>query len=204
MENLIWPAVALILGLAALLLFRPAINKKIAGITHATKNSVSFERPQDGGSDDQPPLLPFEETMKLPISTTAIDREKIVEDKFKSINFGTEADKTAAAIRLFAITKIELEFSNIAHEIFGSQLNLLIKISGTRSGVAKQESIDLFEQAQNNFPDFHTNRSFDEWFSFFVKHNLIAFNEERIDITTYGKDFLKHLVDTRQNYQRPG
>lgn len=202
--SLNWPLSALIFGVFALWMFRADIGTKIRGITRAGKDGVSFERPQEGGGDAQSPLLPFEEVMKLPMSPTAIDREKFVENKINELGFKTEAEKTAAMIRIFAITRIEFEFNNIAHSIFGSQVSLLVQISGTRNGVTKQEALAIFEQAQKNYPDVYSNRSADEWFGFLINSHLVAFIEDRIDITPYGKDFLKHLVDTRQTHQRYG
>ncbi len=202
--SLNWPLSALIFGVIALWMFRADIGTKIRGITRAGKDGVSFERPQDGGGDTQPPLLPFEEIMKLPMSPTAIDREKFVENKINELGFKTEAEKTAAMIRVFSITRIEFEFNNIAHIIFGSQVSLLVLISGTRSGITKQEALAVFEQAAKTYPDLYSNRNFEEWFGFLVNNHLVAFIEDKLDITPYGKDFLKHLVDTRQSHLRYG
>lgn len=203
MDNLIWPAVALILGLVALLLFRPAINKKIAGITHATKDSVSFERSQDG-AEVQPTPLPFVEIMKHPISDSAIEKEHLVEKQLNALGLATEKEKIAALIRVFAITRIEVEFNNIANLIFGSQVTLLVQISGTKTGVLRREANAVFELAQESFPDIHGNRKFEEWLAYPVNSNLVVQLVDRIDITQYGKDFLKYLVDTRQAHQRYG
>jgi hypothetical protein len=200
MDGYIVTGVVAVIGLA---IFYKPIARLIDRISGASKDGISFERPQDGG-EAQPPLLPFVEIMKQPMSPTALEREKFVENQLKTIGLGTDAEKIAAMVRVFAITRIELEFNNIAHTIFGSQISLLIKISGTKSGVTKQEANAIFEEAQKTYPDLHGGRNFDEWFSFPINSNLVAFNEDRIDITSYGKDFLKHLVDTRQAHQRYG
>ena len=193
-----------VVAVIALVIFYKPIARLIDRISGASKDGISFERPQEGGGDTQPPLLPFEELMKLPMSPTAIDREKFVENKVKELGFKTEAEKTAAMVRQFAITRIEFEFNNIAHGIFGSQVSLLVQISGTKTGLAKPEAAAIFEQAQKTYPDLHSSKKFDDWFAFIINNNLVAFNEDRIDITQYGKDFLKHLVDTRQAHQRYG
>lgn len=202
-DALIWPAVALVLGLVALLLFRPAIDKKIAGITRAGKDGVSFERPQEGG-EPQPPLLPFVEIMKMPISPSALDREKTIEQQLQSFGLKTEGEKISVLTRVLASTRVELEFNNIAHIIFGSQVTLLVHIAGTKNGVTRQEAEGIFEQAQRTYPDLHGHRKFEEWFSYLNVSNLITFSEDRIDISQFGKDFLKHLVDSRMAYNRYG
>ena len=48
-DALIYPAVVLILGFVAMLLFKPAIDKKITGISRANKDGVSFDHTQKGG-----------------------------------------------------------------------------------------------------------------------------------------------------------
>ena len=195
--------VAGVVAFIALLIFYKPIVRLIDRISGATKDGISFERPQDGG-EAQLPLLPFVEIMKHPMSPTSLEREKFVENQLKTIGLGSDGEKIAAMVRVFAITRIELEFNNIAHTIFGSQISLLVQISGTKSGITKQEAIAIFEQAQKAYPELHGGRKFDEWFVYLTNSNLVAFNEDRIDITQYGKDFLKHLVDTRQAHQRYG
>ena len=202
-DFLIWPAVALILGFVAMLLFKPAIVKKIDGITRATKDSVSFERSQEG-AELQPAPLPFVEIMKHPMSPTALEREQFVDKQINSMGLTANSEKIAALVRVFSITRIELEFNNIAHTIFGSQVALLIKISGTKNGITRQEADAIFEQAQKTSPELHGERKFEEWFAYPINSNLVTFIADRIDITQYGKDFLKHLVDTRQAHPRYG
>ena len=192
-DFLIWPAVALILGFFAMLLFKPAIDRKIAGITHASKDSLAFERSQEG-AEAQPALVPFVELMKLPISPTAAEREQSVDKQLQSFGLKTENEKISVLVRALASTRIELEFNNIAHTIFGSQVNLLIAVAGTKIGITKQEADSIFEQAQNSYLDLHGNRKFDEWFAYLTNTALVAFNEDRIDITQYGKISLSILL----------
>lgn len=195
--------VAGVVAVAALLIFYKPITRLIDRISGASKDGISFERSQEGG-EAQPPLLPFVEIMKHPISPTALEREKFVENQLKAIGLGTDVEKIAAMVRAFAITRIELEFNNIAYLIFGSQISLLVQISGTKTGITTQEANTIFEQAQKTYPELHGGKKFEEWLAFLISNKLVAFNGDRIDITQYGKDFLKHLVDTRQAHQRYG
>ena len=202
-DALIWPAVALILGFAAMLLFKPAINRKIAGITKASKDSVSFERPQEGG-EPQSALLPFVQLMKEPISPSALSREQPINNQLQSFGLQTDIEKIVVLVRVLASTRVELEFNNIAHTIFGSQVVLLINISGTSYGVTHKNAEAVFNQAKKTYPDLHENKTIQEWLTYLVNSSLISIDGDRIDITQYGKDFLKHLVDTRQAHQRYG
>jgi hypothetical protein len=202
-DSLIWPAVALVLGLVALLLFKPAIDRKIAGITKAGKDGVAFERPQEGG-EQQPPLLPFIEIMKHPVSSSTLEREATIGQQIQSFGLSTDVEKISALTRALATTRVELEFNNISHIIFGSQVNLLVQLAGTKSGVTRQQAEAIFTQAQQAFPDLHAGKNFDEWFRYLDISKLVTFNETKIDITQFGLDFLKHLVDSRLAYNRYG
>lgn len=202
-DFLIWPAVALVLGFVAMLLFKPAIDKKIGGITHASKDSFSFERPQEGG-EPQSSLLPFVQLMKEPISPSALAREQPINNQLQSFGLQTDSEKISVLIRVLANTRIELEFNNIAHTIFGSQVALLINIAGTTYGVTHQNAEAVFAQAVKSYPELHENKTMQNWLAYLSNSNLISIDGDRIDITQYGKDFLKHLVDTRQAHQRYG
>jgi hypothetical protein len=202
-DFLIWPAVVLILGFVAMLLFKPAIDRKIAGITKASKDGVSFERPQEGG-EQQPPLLPFVEIMKQPISPSALEREQTIEQQLQAIGLKTEVEKISVLTRVLATTRVELEFNSIAHIIFGSQITLLVQLVGTKNGISRQQAEAIFEQAQQTFPELHGGRKFEEWFAYLQASNLVTFNEDRIDISQFGKDFLKHLVDAHMAHNRYG
>ncbi|MFH1778107.1 MAG: hypothetical protein ABH952_11180 [Candidatus Omnitrophota bacterium] len=202
-DFLIWPAVVLILGFVAMLLFKPAIDKKIAGITNATKEGVSFEHSQKG-REEQPALLPFVEIMKQPISASALEREQTIEQQLRDVGLKTDVEKVSVLARVLANTRVELEFNNIAYIIFGSQLSLLVEIIGTKNGISKQHAESIFEHAQKSFPDLHGSRKFEEWIAYLQSSNLLIFNEDRIDISQFGKDFLKHLVDSRMAHNRYG
>ncbi|MBU2827134.1 MAG: hypothetical protein ACYCY2_12240 [Acidithiobacillus ferriphilus] len=200
---LIWPAVALILGFVALLLFKPAIDRKIADITRASKDGVAFERSQEG-VEQQPPLLPFVEIMKQPISPSVLERERAIEQQLQAIGLKTDSEKISVLTRVLATTRVELEFNNIAHIIFGTQITLLVQLVGTKNGISRQQAEAIFEQALRTFPEIHGGRKFEEWFAYLQASNLVTVNEDRIDISQFGKDFLKHLVDARMAHNRHG
>jgi len=97
-----------------------------------------------------------------------------------------------------------LEFNDIANKIFGSQLNILIHLSGTHNGITLNQAESIFNQAKIEFPELHGNREFEGWLMYLQANNLIASFENKIDITQFGADFLKYLVDARMAYNRYG
>lgn len=202
-ETLAWPAVGLILGLVALFLFRGPLVRMIDRITRAGKDGVSFERPQD------PELLnseamSFEELMKQPISATVLEREKFVTDQLSNFPLKTETERISVLKRALAAVNIDLEYTRIAHIIFGSQLNFLVKFAGTRNGLPKSLAETTYSNASAQFPELYRERPFEAWLAYLLTSNLLAADGNRLNITQYGSDFLKYLVDARLAYDRHG
>lgn len=203
-DFLIWPAVALILGLFALLLFKPAIEKKISCISSAGKDGLAFEKPQSGDISNTPSLLPFIEIMRQPVNITTLEEEQRIKQQLGTSELKTAEDRVPVLTRALANTRVEFEFNKIAHIIFGSQVTLLIELVGSPSGISQTQARKVFDQAQKTYPALHENRSFSDWFAYIHISGLASVNDEKIDITQTGKDFLKYLVDARMAHQRHG
>jgi hypothetical protein len=202
-EALAWPAVSLVLGLVALFSFRGPLVRKIDRITRAGKDGVSFERPQDPELLNSE-ALSFEELMKQPISATVLEREKFVTDQLSKFPLKTETERISVLKRAVATVNIDLEYTRIAHIIFGSQLNFLVQLAGTRNGLPKSRAESTYSNAAAQFPDLYRERPFEAWLAYLLTSNLLAADGDRLDITQYGSDFLKYLVDTRLAYDRHG
>jgi len=203
MDSLIWPSVVVIIGIAAILILRPAFMRLIDRTSKVGKNGLTFERPQEGGKPEPTPLS-FDELMKLPITASILDREKHIKTYLQTLNLKDDGEKIDVLIRSLSFSRLEVEFNNISNTIFGSQINLLIRLSGTSQGLNLPQAETIFKQAKDNFPAAHENRTLNEWLNYLLTHKLIIQTAERIDITQYGADFLKHLVDARQAYERYG
>lgn len=197
------PLVSLILGLVAILAFRGPLARLIDRTTKVTKEGATFDRPQEA-SEIQAKPLSFDELMKQPISASALNREQVIKQALENFALKTDQERISVLTRSLAINRTDSEFANIAHTIFGSQLGLLVKLASGRSGVSKAEADHLFIQAQESFPDLHGSRTTDEWLKYLVISELISIQGETIDITQYGSDFLKFLVDARLAYDRYG
>ena len=187
----------------ALILFYKPITAKIGSISRAGKDGITFERPQEVG-EIKPPLLPFVELMKEPVSASILEREKTVQSQLQAFNLKNEEEKISALARALATTRVALEFNNIANAIFGSQITLLVQLSGTHNGITQHQAEAIFEQAKTAFPELHGDRKLDDWLMYLRSSNLITSIENKIDITQFGTDFLKHLVDSRMAYNRYG
>jgi hypothetical protein len=202
-EAFAWPAVSLILGVVAIFTFRGPLVRKIERISRAGKDGVSFERPQDP-EQPQTDALSFDELMKQPISATVLEREKVVTGQLAKLPLKTDAERISVLQRVVASTNIDLEYTRIAHIIFGSQLNFLVQLAGTKHGLPRSQAESTFADAKAHFSELHGERSFEIWLTYLESSNLLHNQGERLDITQYGSDFLKFLVDTRLAYDRYG
>ena len=203
LDAFIWPSVVLILGLFALGVFRAPLIRLIDRATKAGRDGISFERPQDG-TEVKPVPLSFIEIMKLPISSSALAREQTIEKELQASGLKGDGEKISVLTRVLAATRVEREFDGVAHSIFGSQVELLIKLVGTKNGITRQEAEEIFEHAKTTFPELHSGRKLDDWLMYVQSSNLITASESKIDITQFGANFLKHLVDSRIAHARYG
>ncbi len=206
-EVLIWPAVvvvlAIVLGIVALIVLRPALMRLIDRISKAGKDGVSFsEHTQERGEIQTP--LSFVDLMEYPISATALEREKIIKEQLQTFDLKSNDEKIAVLVRSLATTRIEMEFNNISNIIFGSQVTLLVQLSSTTRSIPLTNAEEIYRQALNAFPSMYENRTFNDWLDYLLTHNLVVRKDEKIDITQAGTDFLKHLVDARLAYERVG
>lgn len=195
--------VAGVVTVIALVMFYKPIARLIDRISGASKDGITFERPQEIG-DVKPALLSFTDLMEEPVSASILEREKTIKIQLQSFNLKNEEEKISTLSRALATTRVTLEFNNIAHAIFGSQVTLLVLLSGTHNGITQNQAETIFEQAKTAFPELHSGKKFDDWLMYLHSNNLITSTETKIDITQFGTDFLKHLVDSRMAYNRYG
>ena len=127
--------------------------------------------------------------MKAPISETVLVREDYLKNQLQELHLQNDTEKITVLIRVAATSRVEAEFNNISHIIFGSQIDHLIQISGTPDGITIQQANDFFKAIQESSPEIHGNRKFEEWFHYLLMSGL-ATQTVKIDITQYGKDFL--------------
>src|ERR1700674_5483675 len=101
-DALIWPGVVVICVITAFLVFRPAWMNLIGRISKASKDGVSFEGPQERGSNNKLAPLSFPELMKAPISATVLGREDYLKDQLHSLNLQNDKEKIDVLVRIAA------------------------------------------------------------------------------------------------------
>lgn len=205
-ENLIWPAVvciaAIIIGCVALLVLRPALMRLLDRTSKVGKDGAIFERPQEGAKSQ--PSLSFEDAMRWPVSASIVERETSITTQLAGFTFRSDEEKAKVLIRALATARVALDHNTAAHLIFGSQLRLLVALNAARSGLLITEVERFYSDAREAFPPLYASRSFEDWLGFVLSLNLAIRRDGRIEITQFGADFLKYLVDTKLTYERTG
>ena len=166
------------------------------------KEGAVFE--QDNVQAESTPVLKYEEIMSSPVSASVVDREKVIQEKFTQIEAKSVDDRIRALIRAVAMNRLEMEFSEISHLIFGSQLKLLGALTSASRPLPVSDAANMYIEAAAKFPEMHRDRTFDEWLGYLKANGLVHVSDNQIDITQYGSDFLKYLVDKRRTYDRAG
>jgi len=193
---------AAVVGVAALFVLRPALLRLFDRMKRVGKEGAVFE--QDSVQAGASPVLTYEDMMNSPSSASVLDREKLIHEKFRKIKATSDEERVKALIRAFAMNRLEMEFNDIGHLIFGSQLRLLVALTSAARPLPVGDAKSIYEEAVAQFPDIHKGRSFDMWSGYLKESGLVHITGDQIDITQYGSDFLKHLVDKRRTYDRKG
>jgi len=203
MDIFVWPAVVIVICIAAFVILRPAFIRLLDRVSKASKDGISFDRGQERGMPETPPLS-FDDLMKLPITASILDREKYLKTYIETLKLKSDSDKTDVLVRFLSFSRLEIEFNNISYHIFGSQVDLLNHLSGNLYGLILSQIEPIYNLAKETYPASYENRTLNDWLNYLITNNLITQNNDRIIITQYGKDFLKHLIDTNQAYERYG
>lgn len=204
-ENLIWPITIASISVICTLILRPALIRLLDRTTKISKDGLIAEGSEKNQEQAEVKFpLTFEEVMSLPVSISIQNREQIIKKELHDINIQDQSKTISLLIRVISNLRVESEFKIISNIIFGSQLELLVNISGTQSGVQLPFAVSIFESAKSIYPERHAERTFDQWIGFLMSHALISIEKENIDITQYGKDFLKYLIDSKEAHRRAG
>lgn len=205
-ENLIWPSVfcvaVIFVGVAALFILRPALLRLIDRTSKVGKEGASFDRTQESGKS--PPVLSFDALMRSPISASVLDRETNIISQLDGYALRSEEEKTKILVRALANARVTLEHNSVAHVIFGSQLRLLVSLNAVGSGLPIDEIQKHYSEARAAYPEVHANSSFDDWIRFLISQNLVVRKDHHYEITLFGSDFLKYLIDARLTHERKG
>lgn len=184
----------------ALLVLRPGLLRLLDRTRRAGKDGLEFGAAQEDAR--VPPAPSFGDVMNEPISATVAKREEWIKQSLAKFNLKSDAERQTILMRAFAVNAVAGEFTAVGHIIFGSQLDLLVELAGSPRPVPLVRAEVIYAEAKSKNPDIYKERDFDLWLAFLLSNNFVSRSDESIDITQQGKDFLKHLVETRTAHPR--
>jgi len=105
-------------------------------------------------------------------------------------------DRENLLIHNLAVTRVAYFCESIYNQIFGSQIGALKHIN-ERIAVKANDLQPIYERAKADWPSIHQGRSFEQWLEFMHKADLISRVGDTLELTHFGREFLRYLVIQR-------
>jgi hypothetical protein len=102
-----------------------------------------------------------------------------------------------------AATQLVLAFESINKLIWGSQLELLLHVNSSFTGVAIDELNVFYEKAASAHETGLKDYPFEQYLGFLINSGLLIRTNDRVFITPFAKEFLAHLARSGATYLRP-
>ncbi|WP_421765391.1 hypothetical protein [Ekhidna sp.] len=94
-------------------------------------------------------------------------------------------------------------FEQVYHFIYGSQIKILIHLNSA-SGETVESLKFFYENAAKNNPELFKNFPYQQYFDFLIKQELVIINDDQtVNITWLGRDFLKYIIDNGRTDLKP-
>jgi hypothetical protein len=148
-------------------------------------------------------LKDFAGTTRSPaIADVELALHDALQDKIKTKQI-KENDEVDYLVRELAISHLIIHFLRVYNVIFGSQIRAL-QILNQRGPMKFSELAVLYDEAKTSDPSFYGDYNFDQWLTFLLQVFLIRAENEIVEITPTGFDFLQFLLASKLNTGRRG
>jgi hypothetical protein len=213
-EIIKWPA-AFVIGsvicfLLFLLFFMTEIRQKILSMTRmkGPKNAeFNFGEQQIGEQQKSSEKLPIEAANELTNDSDELmyalndsNTPSVVKRVSRDLLEGIKSIPSSKIINLLILrlaeARTELIFEKIYRIIFSGQIKLLKELNNLYM-LDKQNAQKIFEAHQQNNMLSNKQEAFDEWLSYLKNNELIQENNDTLQITEVGRDFLIYLTKNR-------
>jgi hypothetical protein len=203
MEALAWPAVGLILGLIALLLFRKPIIRLLDRTEKVSKEGLQAHTVQEQHIDK--PVSKADDLLKIFDNQLVVETEKLIKNKLDNLALKDLEEREKYLLRNVAMVVITQMFDKSYYLIYGSQLSALRYLNDNRGlSLTTSQITSIYNDAVRKYPDNYANYTFENWLGFLVNSYLVQKNGNDIGITVRGTEFLKYLIEQGYSYQKWG
>ncbi|HEY7235572.1 MAG TPA: hypothetical protein VH539_15565 [Gemmatimonadaceae bacterium] len=209
-----WPAVGLILGVVAILVFRRALTSLLERTEKVKDWLVAPKQPAlpEPANKPLPTRDTAEEQRALEELTTGFDNQslRLQEDWIRAdlTKHGLTADGATEKVLLrhLAGTQLVLHLERIYYSIYSSQLQALRWLNSQGTGVSADSLVGFYDRAVSAWPAIYQDRDFRSWLAFLASQGLITESEESknapqdadpfgLKISVLGREFLAFLVN---------
>lgn len=204
MKIVIWPIVVIICFLALKKTIIDLINRinKIGYGNLAAETSPQQNKNQDKTLLEKSKLVEkndiVEKTLGL-FSPETLDKAIEMIDNESKVNEIKDVNDKAEVLHKYSqALYLIITFERTYNLLFGSQLYIIQRVNTTTSET-KTSLKRFYDDVHKLYPEFYETYSYDDYFAYLIKSNLIILlDNDSCQITFLGKDLLKYLVETGQ------
>lgn len=203
MEFLAWPVAVVVLGLAAMLIFRRPLARFLERAEEMGPKGIRAGSPsaQAVGTAVQP--SPADELLRSFDNALLVQRETYIRTELLRLNITDMTERERVLIRLLAAVAILSGFERAYSLIWGSQLGVL-QFLNSAGAVAADVLEPWYNLSATMNPDFYRNYTFDQWLGFLQASLLVTRAGETVSITLEGREFLKYLIHQGYSLSKQG
>lgn len=195
-----WPLCLSVALLVAARMFRADLSAFLKRIKKA--GAVEFDKAGDQAASG-PPDDSVSEFLASPVSRTVQEFERHARKVLDEVpGLADPGERIKVLHRLFAQATVARDFQFASAVIFGTQLQLLVDLSGGNRTLPMTHAETLFRSGMSGYEPGTEAAGFTAWLGFLQRQGFVVVQETQLDITQRGQDFLSYLVETRQAHQR--
>ena len=205
-----WPAALIAIVFFLVVKLKSSIEFLVRGIKSVKYGQISAEVGPNVQDNEKTTLVSTgrEETDILTdkelysFSSDIIERAKTILEGDLKIN--SLQDQTAKLDRLYKYCQallIHRMYERLYNSIYGSQLYILDALN-TYGTARKDVFKPFFDSAVARHPDFYGTYSYDDYFDFLVRMELVSESKGVYRITNIGRDFLKFIIETNKTINK--
>ncbi|WP_298285940.1 hypothetical protein [uncultured Lutibacter sp.] len=208
LSSIFWPLVTIIIFLVLKNPLKNLINniKKIGyGNTGIETTSGNFQKDEEsilellGDGNDESYIDNALGKFSAETVEAAIE---IIENETKISEVDGLQNKYDRIYKYSRLLVLIKSFERVYDSIYGSQIKLLQRLNFT---VDSKSSLKTFyENAKKIYPEAYNNYSYESYLNYLFNNGLILLqeNDENVQITYFGKDFLRYLIEANLSIEK--
>lgn len=203
-KELVWPAVVIYIF--------SALRPEIRGVLPAAFNRIrELELPggikakmdvaeQQQASKENPIEEKLNAKQTLPIPSLAVSQ---IEARLRSeLEVIEEGQRQTILLRALAQSRLEAGHEFTYNRIFGSQIAGLKRLNEA-GRVTVNDAHEFFKRYAEQFHEFYRAFGFEDWLGFLLNTGLVVRNDDVLEITEFGREFLVYLTTRRLSEAKP-